>query len=349
MQKNIESIVGKPETFYESLHTLSKIEWVDLTTVHDNRPSALVTSPTAEMQFRPLAGNFNFTDHLAITNGTATYIDGLRKNMPTTDAMYAVGGGRVIDIARLLAYEWNMDITAIPTIISSDSPFVNCTGVRDNGCVRYDLSKKADRVLLDWNILRQSPKQFHAAGSVDVLSIYTALYDWKLASDRHAARLDEPYVNAIADQANNILKYLMSNEIDIVAMSQTGLKSIVQALCMEVELCNLYGNSRPEEGGEHFFAYAIESRLPHAIHGELVGLGILITACMQRQPWQDIQHFMDSIGMNYRPNGVSAQIITDTLKGMREYVERHALRYSIWNEYDHDEQNIKTFLNAIHI
>ncbi|MCX6794312.1 MAG: iron-containing alcohol dehydrogenase [Candidatus Gottesmanbacteria bacterium] len=133
MQKNIESVVGKPETFYESLHTLPKIEWVDLRTVYDNRPAAVVTSPTAEMQFGPLAGNFNFTDHIAITDGSATYVDNLRKNKPTVDAMYAVGGGRVIDIARLLAHEWNMNITAIPTIISSDSPFVNSTGVRDNG------------------------------------------------------------------------------------------------------------------------------------------------------------------------------------------------------------------------
>ncbi|MCX6794311.1 MAG: iron-containing alcohol dehydrogenase [Candidatus Gottesmanbacteria bacterium] len=198
-------------------------------------------------------------------------------------------------------------------------------------------------------MFRQSPKQFHAAGSVDVLSIYTALYDWKLASDRHTARPDELYVNAIADQANNILKYLMSNKIDIITMSQTGLKSIVQALCMEVELCNLYGNSRPEEGGEHFFAYAIEPHLPHAIHGELVGLGILITAYMQQQPWQDIQNFMDGIEMNYRPKGISARIVTDTLKGMHDYVKRHALRYGIWNEYHYDEQNVQTFLNAIHI
>ena len=337
------------KNLYEKASTIPQIEWIDLTTVSDNRSAILVTSPNARRRLQEFTGNFNFQHELNISGGDAEFVAILGQNRPDIDTMYAVGGGRVIDVARLLAHTWDMEITVIPTIISTDSPFVDCTGVRDDGCVRYVKSKKADRVLLDLNLLQQSSKSLHAGGCADVLSIYTALYDWKLAQDRHVAQPDEQYFPIVAQQAEGILQYLLGNETDITIMSRTGLESLVRALAMEVELCNLYGNSRPEEGGEHFFAYAIEPHLPHTTHGELVGLGILVTAYMQGQPWQDMRKFMDSIGMCYRPKGISAQLITETLKTMPGYVNKHNLRYSTWNEYVYDEPNVQQFLSTLSI
>lgn len=334
---------------YEGSHSLPKIEWTDITTFHDDRPAVLVTSPSAETHFDMLSQSFYFSDRRMITAGNAEYIDNLIKDKPNTSVMYAIGGGRVIDIARLLAHTWDMEITVIPTIISTDSPFVDTTGVRIDGCVHYLPSKKADRVLMDWNLLSHSPRALHAGGSADVLSIYSALYDWKLAHDRQVSQLDERYLPIVAQQAKGILQYLLENESAIAIMSRAGLEAIVRALAMEVELCNLYGNSRPEEGGEHFFAYAIEPHLPHTTHGQLVGIGILVTAHAQGQPWQDMREFMDTIGMCYRPKGISAHLITETLKTMPSYVTKHNLRYSIWNEYVYDEQTVQQFLSTLSI
>lgn len=349
IDKNISQSSPALCDLYENVYTLPKIQWVDIRTLHDDRPAVLVTSPSAKTLFGTLSHNFFFSDHRMITDGNAEYIDNLIKDKPKTSVMYAVGGGRVIDIARLLASRWEMDITVIPTIISTDSPFADTTGVRDDGCVRYIKSKKANRVFLDWNLLDHSPPALHAGGSADVLSIYTALHDWRLAHDRHISQSDELYLPIVANQAEEIFQYLIKNESDIAIMSRTGLEAIVRALTMEVELCNRYGNSRPEEGGEHFFAYAIEPHLPHTTHGELVGFGILVTACMQGQPWQDIRGFMDTIGMCYRPKGISSQLITETLKTMPGYVNKHNLRFSIWNEYVYDEPAVQELLSTLHI
>ncbi len=331
-------------------NTLPTIEWTDIATVHDDRRALLVTSPSAETQFGNLSHNFNFSDHRMITGGDAEYIDHLIKDKPDTSVMYAVGGGRVIDIARLLASRWEMEVTAIPTIISTDALFVKSTGVRENGCVHYVRSKRADRVLLDWNLLRLSPQTLNAGGCCDVLSIYTAPWDWNLTETRQAwKKPNEHYTPLVAEQAAGILNYLLSHADEIRAMSYAGLESIVRSLAMEVELCNVHGNSRCEEGGEHFFAYALEPHLPHTTHGELVGLGILVTAYMQGQPWQNMREFMDTIGMSYRPKGISEQRITQTLKIMQAYVTQHNLRYSIWNEYIYNESASQEFLRTINL
>ncbi|KKS00639.1 MAG: 3-dehydroquinate synthase [Candidatus Curtissbacteria bacterium GW2011_GWC2_41_21] len=49
-----------------------------------------------------------------------------------------------------------------------------------------------------------------------------------------------------------------------------GQKAIESGCKAFIGLCNLYGNSRPEEGGEHFFTYLMENKLNGFLHGEMV-------------------------------------------------------------------------------
>ncbi len=51
---------------------------------------------------------------------------------------------------------------------------------------------------------------------------------------------------------------------------------------MEVQLCNQVGHFRPEEGTEHYFAYAVENEMGHGRpDGDLVGPAILLVAKLQ--------------------------------------------------------------------
>jgi glycerol-1-phosphate dehydrogenase [NAD(P)+] len=158
---------------------------------------------------------------------------------------------------------------------------------------------------------------------------------------------DELYEPRIAAQAESILEYLMSQKIAISKTSDSGLETLAQALAAEVELCNVYGNSRPEEGSEHFFAYALEPELPRATHAELVGIGILISAYIQKQNVNLMKDFMDSVGMNYLPVGITPTIISSVLDNMQEYVITHGLRYSIWNEYSRQADDVHRITDLI--
>ncbi|MFQ5435295.1 MAG: hypothetical protein ACE5FD_10510 [Anaerolineae bacterium] len=45
---------------------------------------------------------------------------------------------------------------------------------------------------------------------------------------------------------------------------------------MEVQLCNQIGHARPEEGSEHYFAYAVENVMGKGLpHGDLVGCPLM--------------------------------------------------------------------------
>lgn len=323
----------------KKIQTLPEIRWIDLRKLKDKREVILFTSYSLKKYIPILIKNLKILDTIYIKYSDKAYAQNLVKKRFKGEVIYAFGGGRVCDIARYVAKKLNLEIVCVPTIISSDAFLVDSTGLRENGCVKYVSSKKADLVLLDYNLLKQSSKRFHLSGCGDVLSIYTGLFDWKYANEKKRAKPTEQISNSIYKMAQGILEGLMMEENEIKKVSKKALMGIVQALAMEVQLCNLYGNSRPEEGGEHFFTYAIENKLKHFLHGEMVSFGVLLTAFIQGQDVKKIKLFMDSVGLQYIPEGLSRSIVLDTLNQMQAYVKMHKLRYSIYNDLSLEKLN----------
>ncbi|MFZ2024902.1 MAG: iron-containing alcohol dehydrogenase [Microgenomates group bacterium] len=331
---------------------LPTIQWVNLQQYADSRPSALITSSHGEKRIKPYLTGINIIDKLHIETAKTDEVDAFLSHPTTAEIMYGAGGGVVTDITRLAASEWKKEYISIPTAITSDAFLVNSAGIREHGCVRYIPAKKASLVLFDNTVLQEAPKRLNVSGCGDVLSIATAVYDWKLANTHGVAQPDEKFNPSIALMANNILNDLLIQEQEIKHMTDKGLQAIIHALSQEVQLCYFYGNSRPEEGGEHFLTYNLEAKIPHAIHGELVSLGILTTLFVQKQPWKEMKSFMDTVGLSYKPNGLTTQIMLETLESMQNYVTKHNLRYSVYNEFSYtkEEAHLKNFLTQdLHI
>jgi len=333
----------------ERVNNLPTIEWLDLQQYKDNRNAVLFTNPSAEKESNSHLGGLNIINKIYIQTADKMSIEKLAKKQVPAEVAYAVGGGRTIDVARFLAKEWGLEIICIPTIISSDAFLVDCTGLRENGCVTYAPSKKADKVLLDWELLQKTPLKYHLSGCGDVLSIYTGLYDWKYANKQGVARPDESYSPSVATIAKGILDSLLLDTKEIKNGTKKGMETIVTCLGMEVTLCNFYGNSRPEEGGEHFFTYCIENKVPHFLHGEMVSFGVLITASIQNQDWEKIKSFLGDVGLNYIPDGLTKAAVVNTLRELPGYVSNHKLRYSVYNNFNYkkNKARIDQFLEKV--
>ena len=317
---------------------LPPIFWKSIRSVEDPRPAALITSPSALAATGDLITGIRPVETLIITGSQKEYADRLADNPTPSEVCYLVGGGQVMDIGRYLAASWNHEAICIPTVISTDAFLVDSTGLRQGGCVKYAKSKSADEVILDEELLRRAPRRFNLSGCGDILSIFTGLFDWKYANDRNKVSDRELYDSSTAIMAQGILSGLLSETEEIKSGTQSGLATIVNTLAMEVQLCNLYGNSRPEEGGEHFFAYCVENKLPRFLHGEMVSFGVLLTGHLQDQDTTEIIRFMDDIGLNYKPDGLNRAIVLDTLQELTGYVSKHRLRYSIYNDFNYQDR-----------
>ena len=280
------------------------------------------------------------------------------------EVVYGIGGGLAIDTAKYVAGKKGLPLIALPTILSTDAFLTDATGVRENGCVRYLASKAPDTVIIDMDILCNAPPAMRASGAADVLSIATAMWDWQEAEKMGENPPGQQITPQTIDIGSTLLQTLFDNAREIGQGTPTGLKLLLDLLCMEVQLCYLCGHSRVEEGSEHYFVYAIENHLTSTkgagtgnaggeggtvLHGELVGLGILLMSALQSQPWVQYRHALECLQINYRPPAVSTDAIIEVLINLSDYVAEHQLPYTIATTLritpDIAERTIQTVLN----
>ena len=293
------------------------------------------------------------------------YVDGNTKADMTAlaeacagEVIYGIGGGLAIDTAKYVAAANGLPLIALPTILSTDAFLTNATGVRENGCVHYLPSKAPDTVIIDMDVLCNAPASMRASGAADVLSIATAMWDWQEAEKMGANPSTQRVTPQAIDIGGTLLQTLLDNAREIGSGTPTGLKLLLDLLCMEVQLCYLCGHSRVEEGSEHHFVYAIENHLSSidettngetVLHGELVGLGILLMAVLQSQPWMQYRHALECLQINYRPSAVAPDAITETLINLSDYVTQHQLPYTVATTLrvtpDIAERTIQTILD----
>lgn len=309
-----------------AIQPVPAIRYIHLNQWEESRSVALVTSGPA---WEAVQGRL----HLPVVwraeprQATLAHWQGLLEGFQG-EVVYAVGGGLAADTAKFLAARRNLSLVCVPTALSVDAFFTWASGVREGGCVRYVQTRSPDLLVVDLDVLASAPPALRAAGICDVLSIATALWDWRFAEEQGRNPPGMAYEEWVARIARVILQAALDCAPAAGAGDHQGLRALLDCLALEVLLCNLVGHSRPEEGSEHYFAYAVENAVgPGRTHAELVGPGILLMA--QRQG-QDIAPLCRALQACHIPlEAIPEAVIQQTLECLPEYVERHGLPYGI--------------------
>ncbi len=249
------------------------------------------------------------------------------------EVVYAVGGGLAADMGKYVAAQRHLPLICVPTALSVDAFLTWASGVRRGGCVRYVETKPPDRLVIDWTVLGAAPAPIRAAGVCDVLSIATGSWDWRFAETKGRNPPGMAYVPWVDRAAAAILQGAVDCAEAAGRGDRDGLKQLLDCLVMEVQLCNQIGHSRPEEGSEHYFAYAVEAEMGKGLpHGDLVGPGILLMA--ERQG-QDVVPLRRALEACHIPLGsIPIRVVERTLCALPGYVRHHGLPYGIAHELE---------------
>lgn len=346
---------------HEKIGRLPSIVRCPFTNIKEHREAIVLTTDPA---WKAVSGIDIKTQHPIYVEGNTQANMVALTEVCNGEVVYGIGGGLAVDTAKYIAAEKDLPLVAVPTILSTDAFLTDATGVRENGCVHYLPSKAPDTVIVDMDVLGNAPASMRASGAADVLSIATALWDWQEAEKMGANSSNQQLTPQTVDIASTLLQTLLDNAREIGRGTPTGLKLLLDLLCMEVQLCYQCGHSRVEEGSEHYFVYAIENHLTLAeercldsepinggplLHGELVGLGILLMAVLQSQPWTQYRHALDCLQINYFPSAVAREAIAETLINLSDYVAQHQLPYTVATSLritpDIAERTIQTVLD----
>ena len=314
---------------------IPRIEFLSLSDWEEIRPTLLLTNPPA---WQAVQGRLHLpvVRQAHVVEATEAHWQTLAPagRGPTAEVVYAVGGGLVADAAKYLAARHDLPLVCVPTALSVDAFLTWASGVRQGGCVRYLTTKPPGRLLVDRAVIAAAPPEVRAAGICDVLSIATGTWDWRFAQERG---LNPPGME-YRPWADRVAAAILAGALDCAEAAgrgdPAGLEQLLDCLALEVQLCNQLGHSRPEEGSEHYFAYAAEEVAAAAAawpHGALVGPGLLLVA--QRQG-QDVAALARALEACHVPvDRLPASVVESTLRGLPAYVRRHGLPYGIAHEW----------------
>lgn len=258
--------------------------------------------------------------HMVRTMEHSTVLE-VTNSFSTAEAVWGIGGGSALDHAKYVSWKTGLPLVLVPSILSVDAGFTKAIGVREGSRVRYVGEVFPEHFLIDYGVLQAAPAILNRAGIGDILSIFTALWDWREAGVRVGEACDPD----IAVESQALLDLMFAGGTAIGDVTEEGLHLLSELYVGEVRLCEMVGNARPEEGSEHYIAYCIEHLTKrHYLHGALVGLGVLLAGAYQGQDIAQVRKFLDDVRLDCTPAavGVTRDEVRQALLAMGEYVRQ---------------------------
>ncbi|MEM0316236.1 MAG: iron-containing alcohol dehydrogenase [Archaeoglobaceae archaeon] len=213
------------------------------------------------------------------------------------DAIVGIGGGKVLDVSKVVASELNVPFISVPTTASHDGIASPVASFKEQGRPISISAKAPIAVVADIDIIEKCPKRLIHSGFGDLISNITAVKDWKLSRDLTG----ESYNEVIASIAT-IPAYLMLNKAKDNLSLKEDLETLLRGLIMSGVAISMAGSSRPASGAEHKFSHAIDYLgYGFGTHGEQVGIGTIIFEFMYENhygdgDWRAIKEAMKKVG-----------------------------------------------------
>ena len=207
--------------------------------------------------------------------------------------LFGVGGGTIIDSAKVSSGSLKIPFISIPTTVSHDGIASPLASIKGSDKPFSVLAQAPLAIIADTEIIAKAPWRFVVSGCGDIISKFTAVKDWKLA---HAEN-NEYYGGYAASLALMSAKLVTENAELIVYRQDEGLRVLLEALISCGVAMSIAGSSRPCSGSEHLFSHALDIiNSNHAMHGEQCGVGTILIAYLYKANWQGIKETLKQLG-----------------------------------------------------
>jgi glycerol dehydrogenase len=248
------------------------------------------------------------------------------------------GGGKVLDTARAAAADLNLPVVTCPTIASSDAP---CSALSviytdDGALLQYRIyGKNPDLVLVDTQVIAQSPPRLLVAGMGDALATW---FEARTCAEGNVKNMrGGASTRSALALAELCYRILLRDGVEALSALQT--QSVTPALERLVEANTLLSGLGFESSGLAA-AHAVHNGLTavpqtHSFfHGEKVAFGVLVQLVLERKPAAEVEevlHFASRVGLPTTLGAIG-------LRGVAgESLDRIASRSTVEGETIHHE------------
>ncbi len=256
--------------------------------------------------------------------------------------LVGVGGGTVIDVAKLASKECSLEFLSVPTTASHDGIASSRASIKGaDGTVSIEAHAPL-AIIADTQIIRKAPRRFLASGCGDIIANYSAISDWELVHRVKGEELSE-YSAALSLMT---AKIVMDSCDSIGDGSEESVRKVVKALISSGVAMSIAGSSRPASGSEHKFSHALDMLCPKpALHGEQCGVGAILMMYLHGKDWERIRDALGKIGVptNAKELGIGEEYITEAI--LKAYEVRPE-RYTILEHKKLDEKGAEELARA---
>ncbi len=239
--------------------------------------------------------------------------------------LFGVGGGTVIDSAKVSSGSQNIPFISVPTTVSHDGIASPLASVKGSDKPYSILAQAPLAIIADTDIIAKGPWRFVISGCGDVVAKFTAVKDWQLAHQE----VNEYYGEYAASLALMSAKLVIENADLIVYRAEEGLHVLLEALISCGVAMSIAGSSRPCSGSEHLFSHALDMiDSHHAMHGEQCGVGSIMISYLYKTNWERIRNTLKQMGAPTTANELGAKD-TDVIKALELASKIRPERYTI--------------------
>jgi glycerol-1-phosphate dehydrogenase [NAD(P)+] len=310
---------------------LPRITFRQLSTVREDRPTALITELSAWSNIKsqidlPLAIQAEPT---RVDRG---FLENLGNNLPSQiGVVYAIGDDHVIDAAKMIAFVGKRPLVIIPTAFSSDVPFTWTASVNGDKGMEDVPTGPAEEVIINWTAITDANAYERGAGIVEVISSVTALLDWQLAANKNQTT-PETRLSIWAMQVGAALSMqAMKLAPQIGQGSPEALRGLLDLMCMSIQMDSVLGHRRASRASEHWFADVVKAA-PHVTHAEKVAAGILFAAALHGREVAPFKTALEQAGL--RLNQIAGSDARTAANKLPQYVKDRGLPYCALHDAD---------------
>ena len=210
-----------------------------------------------------------------------------------SEFLLGVGGGSVIDVTKLAAYELSQLFVSVPTSAAHDGMASPRAALKEK---KGSVSKPAVSpmaILADTEIISKAPYRMLASGCADVISNLSAVKDWELA---HRLK-NEEFSTFAASLSETSAKLLLYKAEDIRSGLEEAVWQAVKCMITSGVAMSVADTTRPASGSEHMFSHVLDRIAPgKALHGEQCGVGAIMMMYLHGEDWEEIRNFLRTIG-----------------------------------------------------
>jgi glycerol-1-phosphate dehydrogenase [NAD(P)+] len=272
---------------------------------------------------------------------------GARARRAGADVVIAVGGGRVLDIAKLAAARAGLPSIAVPTQLSHDGICSPVAVVPDHSGRPESVGAIAPRgVVIALPTLLGAPLASVRAGIGDLLANPLALRDWALAAGRRLEEIDQRAWDLSVESYQAIEPDLDKAPAELAGDADF-LRRLANALVLSGLAMIWSGTSRPASGGEHEISHAIDELYGgRALHGEQVAFGCVVSVALYGENTDAFRGRLKRLGLPEHPEDLGLSR-ADMVRLLLHAPETRPGRFTIVEDANLDDSSARDLVDRI--